>query len=97
MVHFDRRTIIKSATAGILSAELTSHPVSAADIDTPTVYFVNRDASLYAVSLENGSLQWELDVDGRSISSPTVRNGTVYFGSDERVIAVLPRFNRRSA
>jgi len=74
MVYFGRRTFIKSATAGILSAELISHPVSAANIDISTVYFANRDASLYAVSLEDGSLRWELDVDGRSISSPTVRN-----------------------
>ncbi len=50
-----------------------------------TVYVGGENGSVYAVDASDGTEVWSMEIEGaaRILSSPTVVNGTVYFGSIE--------------
>jgi outer membrane protein assembly factor BamB len=50
-------------------------------VDGSTLFAVNRNGVLFAVSTATGTVQWRDSIDGSGWSSPTVANGVVYVGS----------------
>ena len=47
------------------------------------VYFGSFDSNLYAVDAETGEEKWRFETGDRVLSSPTIADGAVYFGSDD--------------
>ena len=67
--------------------EILSSPVYVND----TVIFGSSDASLYCLNVDDGKLNWKVDLNNKIISSPTVDefNYNVYSGSDEGNVTCL--------
>lgn len=58
----------------------SSPSISAAD---NTLYVGSKDGYLYALDALNGAKRWSFRTDGPVRSDPVVRDGSVYFGSDD--------------
>jgi eukaryotic-like serine/threonine-protein kinase len=60
---------------------------SSAVVADGTVYFGCRDSKLYALDASSGAKRWAFDNKGSwVISSPTVRNGKVYFATSDSAL-----------
>lgn len=55
-------------------------------ITTDSVY-VGGEKGLHALAREDGSLRWSVEEDKR-VTTPAIGSGTVYFGTDEALVAV---------
>lgn len=67
----------------------TGGPISSPTVADGTVYIGDNTGTVYARDVQDGSIVWEFDTNGRIWSSPTVADGRVFVGSsDERVYAL---------
>ncbi|WP_089789643.1 outer membrane protein assembly factor BamB family protein [Natronobacterium haloterrestre] len=63
------------------------HHISPAVADG-LVYIGDVEGNFYAVDADSGDLEWEYEATTEIASSPSVANGTVFFGDRNRVIAL---------
>lgn len=63
------------------------HHISPAVADG-LVYIGDVEGNFYAVDTDSGDLEWEYEATTEVASSPSVANGTVFFGDSDRVIAL---------
>ena len=85
--HFATDAALRSSAAVVNSAPAVS--------PDGTVYFTSYESKLYALNLEDGSVQWSFAADGDIMTPPTIgADGSVYFasnyGDDGYLYAVSP-------
>ncbi|MDA1349480.1 MAG: PQQ-binding-like beta-propeller repeat protein [Chloroflexi bacterium] len=74
--------------------ELRRFPTGDKVWSTPAVangvaYFGSLDHKVYAVRVDDGTLQWEFETDGGVVASPLVIDGRVYVGSFDRTFYAI--------
>ena len=85
--HFATDAALRSSAAVVNSAPAVS--------PDGTVYFTSYESKLYALNIEDGSVQWSFAADGDIMTPPTIgADGSVYFasnyGDDGYLYAVSP-------
>jgi outer membrane protein assembly factor BamB len=87
----NRRDLLRAAGAGAVGAGIAAGPATA-QAQGPTVYVGAASAEggyVYAVDAGDGSEVWSFETGEALLSSPTVVDGTVYIGCDDKNMYAL--------